>query len=128
LAKTTKANLRWRLPLILIAAIVSGIAGYAIYDSFIVPSPSSVTLIGSVSSATGLKVPELIIFTNLSSGSSYESYVSGGMSGTYAVTLPNGYSYKVTVTWALKGGGGSVDLGTLDLNSREAAITRNWVG
>ena len=126
--KSPQNRPKWLLPFILIAIIISIVGVYVVYNSLITPLPSSVTLTGTVTSANGLKVPELITFISLSSGSKFESYVSGGMSGTYAVTLPNENSYKVTVTWASKGDGGTADLGTLNLNSNEAAFERNWVG
>jgi hypothetical protein len=85
LATPTKTRPKWFVPLILAILLISGLTIYTIYNAVIAPKPSAVTVTGTVTSATGLKVPELIAFTSLNSGSNFESYVSGGVSGTYAV-------------------------------------------
>ena len=59
------------VPLILTAIIVSLLVCYVVYSTLSIPEASLVTLTGTVTSATGSKVPELIASTCVSSGGSF---------------------------------------------------------
>ena len=126
MAKPAKTRPQWLLPLILAIAIVTIVGVYAVYNAAVNPMPDSVTLTGTVSSVNEGNVPEKITFTCLSSRNDFVSNVSGGNIGTYSVVLPNNHSYKVTITW--QGSGITSETATLDLNSHEASLERNWVG
>ncbi len=126
MTKLAKARPQWLLPLILAIVIAAIVGVYAVYNSVVNPMPDSVTLTGTVSSVNGENVAEKITFTCLSSRNDFVSEVSGGNFGTYSITLPNNHSYKVTITW--QGSGTTSETATLDLNSHEASLERNWVG
>jgi hypothetical protein len=110
------------------AVIIAVLAAYFLLTSPGILKPSEVALAGSVTVDAG-DVPEKITFTSTRCGTPYAAAVSGeGNSGEYSVVLPNGYSYNVTIT--LKSGEteGEMDVGTLNLDTFEASVTRNWVG
>jgi hypothetical protein len=50
--------------------------------------------------------------------------------GYYSVTLPNADSYKVAITWKFLKlfKGETADAGTLNLDTYESQIARNWAG
>ena len=88
--------------------------------------PKEVTLTGTVTTTGTGTSPEKITFKSLSDG---QTYVANANGGTYSITLPNSDSYGVTITWKFLGiTGGTADAGTLNLDSTEASITRNWAG
>lgn len=125
MSKPARGRPRWLLPLILSVVIASALGVYAFYDYSVNPMPNSIALTGTVSRVSGENVTK-ITFQCQTSGNDFVSDVLGGNPGTYAVTLPNGHSYKVTIVSGSSGN--SSDVGTLDLYSREASLERNWVG
>ena len=126
MAKSAKMRPNWLLPLILAIAVATPVGVYAIYNSLMNPMPDSVSLTGTISSSDVGYVADKITFTCQSSGNDFVSNVSGGNPGTYAVTLPNGHSYKVSVAW--KSSSNVSDVGILDLYSRESSLERSWFG
>jgi hypothetical protein len=129
MADSKKSRPKWVVATISSAVVIAILVVYFVLTSPGVLKPSEVALAGAVTVGTG-SIPEKITFTNTQCGTTFAAGVSGeGNFGAYSIILPNGYSYNVTIT--LKSGGligEDVDAGTLNLDTFEASITRNWVG
>lgn len=111
------------------------IAVIAIYVVFMTPTkPKEVMVSGAAyMSGTG-KSPEKITFTSMRNGYTYVAFAYDirGVGGSYSISLPNGDSYKVTITWKafdyLPSAGGNADAGTLNLDTSETEFYENWEG
>ena len=93
----------------------------------IIAKPTVVTLTGTVTTTGTGTTPERITFTSYKTGS---TYVAAVYDHSYSIQLPNGETYKVKITYKFLGliTVGEADAGTLDLDSSESSIVRNWVG
>lgn len=92
--------------------------------------PATVTVSGSVTTTGTLTNPEKITFTSETTGNTYVASCSGGMNpASYSISLPNGDTYTVTITWkALGVTGGNANAGTLNLNTFNSNLEENWSG
>jgi len=90
--------------------------------------PKDVTVAGTVTTLGIHTTPEKITFTSLSNKVDYPSDCNVGNPSYYSISVPNGQSYNVTITWKYVGltNGGTVDAGTLNLDETQSSITRNW--
>ena len=122
-----------KLLIAVVIAVIVAVVAVAIYVIVQTPGfvkPKDVTLTGTVTTTGTGTTPEKITFTSMRDGKTYVAAVSGGNPGTYTITLPNGDSYKVTITWKILGllTGGTADAGTLNLDTFETSIEKNWAG
>jgi hypothetical protein len=103
------------------------IAVIAIYFLFMVATkPKEVLVSGTVTTTGTGTSPQMVTFTSMRNG---KTYVANANGGSYSISLPNGDSYSVTITWKFLGiTGGNADAGTLNLDTTETSITRNWAG
>jgi len=126
----SKGRSKWTIPAIIIVVVVAALAIYVIVQTPGFIKPKEVTLTGTVTTTGTGTTPEKITFTSLRDGKTYVAAVSGGNPGTYTITLPNGDSYEVTITWKILGllTGGTADAGTLNLDTFETSIEKNWAG
>jgi len=113
---------RWMIAAISVTVIVVLLGAYAFLTYPGVFRPSEVAVTGTVA-ASGVN-PEKITFTNTGCGTENVATISstGGGSGTYSISLDNGYSYNVSVAWA----GGEAALDVLVLDADEGSIVRDW--
>jgi len=124
--KGTKRNIVAIAIGVIVIVIVAGVALYFIFNTVGIGKPKDVLVVGFVTTARSATTPETITFTSLRNG---ETYVASATGGTYAITLPNGDSYSVTITWESHGvTGGTANAGTLNLDTTQSSITENWVG
>jgi hypothetical protein len=120
---------KWISPTILIVVLITVLTIYFIWSTPGIIKPNEVTLTGTVTTTGTLTTPEKITFTCERSENTFVASVSGGNPGTYTITLPNGNSYKVSITWKFLGAtGGNADAGTLNLDTFETSIVQNWAG
>lgn len=127
----SKGFSKWIIPAVIIGGIVTVLAIYVIIQRPGFIKPKEVTLTGTVTTTGTGTIPEKITFTSMRDGKTYvAAVVGGGNPGTYSITLPNGDSYKVTITWKILGliTGGTADAGTLNLDTFETSIEKNWAG
>ena len=122
-----------KLLIAVVIAVIVAVVAVAIYVIVQTPGfvkPKDVTLTGTVTTTGTGTTPEKITFTSMRDGKTYVAAVSGGNPGTYTITLPNGDSYKVAITWKILGllTGGTADAGTLNLDTFETSIEKNWAG
>jgi hypothetical protein len=111
-----------------IAIIVIGVVAYMALttNSFAPAKPKEVALSGTVTTTGTGTSPEKITFTSEKNGNTYVANANGG---TYSISLPNEDTYKVTITWKVLGiTGGNADAGTLNLDTTEASMVKNWAG
>jgi flagellar basal body-associated protein FliL len=117
---------------VVVIVIIVGVVAYYLYNSVGIGKPSQVTLTGLVTTTGADTRPEKITFTSVTTGYTYVADVSGGGNpANCSITLPNGDSYTVTITWVntIFGSiGGNADAGTLNLNTRQSSITEDWAG
>lgn len=117
---------------VIVIVIIAGIALYYLYNTVGFIKPSEVTLTGTVTTTGANTRPEKITFTSSTTGNTYVATASGGGNpATYTITLPNGDTYTVTITWVntiLGIIGGNANAGTLNLNTFQSSITENWAG
>lgn len=113
---------RWMVAAVSVSVIAILLGVYAFYTSPGMFRPSEVRVTGTVASS-GDDL-ETIVFTNTGCGTEYVANISmvGPGSGTYSVSLRNGYSYNVTLRWA----GGEADLDVLVLESVVGSVARDW--
>ena len=90
--------------------------------------PKDVTVSGTVMTMGIHTTPEKITFTSLSDKEDYTSACNGGNPSSYSISVPNGQSYNITITWKYVRltTGGTADAGTLYLDETQSSITRNW--
>jgi len=127
----SKGRSKWTVPTIIIVIVVVALAIYFIVQTPGFIKPKEVTLTGTVTTTGTGTTPEKITFTSMRDGKTYVAVVvGGGNPGTYTISLPNGDSYKVTITWKILGllTGGTADAGTLNLDTFETSIEKNWAG
>lgn len=126
----SKKHSKWAVPAIIIVVVIIALAIYFIVQTPGFIKPREVTLNGTVTTTGTGTTPEKITFTSMRDGKTYVAAVSGGNPGAYTINLPNGDSYKVTITWKVLGlfTGGTADAGTLNLDTFEASIEKNWAG
>lgn len=88
------------------------------------------TLAGTVTTTGAGTNPEKITFTSMRDSKTYVAAVSGGGNpGTHSIILPNADSYNVTIGWRSYGiFSGDANAGTLNLDTFEKSIERNWAG
>jgi len=88
--------------------------------------PKIVTLTGTVTTTGTGTIPEKITFISYKTGN---TYVAAVYDHSYSIQLPNGETYNVKITYKFLGlvTVGEADAGTLDLDSSEPFIVRNWV-
>jgi len=105
--------------IIVVIEVVTGVPG--------IMKPKVVTLTGTVTTTGTGTTPERITFTSYKTGS---TYVVAVYDHSYSIQLLNGETYKVKITYKFLGlvTVGEADAGTLDLDSSEPSIVRNWVG
>lgn len=110
--------------------IVALVLIYVLSQTPGIGKPKEVTLTGTVTTTGTGTSPERITFTSNRDGRSYVAAVSGGNPGSYTISLPNGDTYAVTITWKFLGliTGGSADAGTLNLDTSEGTLVKNWAG
>jgi hypothetical protein len=130
MSSSSRRNTKW---IILAVAIIIIVVLFAAYIAFIMPridKPKEVTLTGTVTTTGTGTNPEKITFKSMRDEKTYVAGVSGGGNpGTYSIVLPNGDSYKVSITWKFFGiTGGTADAGTLNLDTSATSIERNWAG
>jgi len=130
LSNSGKGPPKWVILILIIVIVVAALAIYAISRMPFTNKPTEVTLTGTVTTTGTGTMPEKITFTSMSDQKTYVAAVSGGGNpGTYGITLPNQDSYKVTITWKFWGiTGGNADAGTLNLDTTDDSIVRNWAG
>jgi len=126
----SRGRSKWIIPAIIIVVVVAALAIYVIVQTPGFIKPKEVTLTGTVTTTGTGTTPEKITFTSMRDGKTYvAAVVGGGNPGTYTITLPNRDSYKVTITWKFLGfTGGTADAGTLNLDTFETSIEKNWAG
>ena len=92
--------------------------------------PKEVTLTGTVTTTGTDAAPQNITFTSLSTQEDYVVICTGGGNPAhYSIILPNGDSYKVTITWkSIELTQGSTDAGTLNLDTGNQELTKDWAG
>ncbi len=112
---------RWAIAAVGVAVVVVLLGAYALYTSPGAFKPSDVTVSGRVTVSGGSL--ERVVFTNTACGTENVAAISsaGGGSGTYSVSLRNGYSYNVSVAWTE----GGADLDVLVLDTREGSVVRD---
>lgn len=123
------------IAIVVLCVVVIGV-GLAVYfasnGGVGIIKPKEVTLTGTVTTTGTGTNPEKITFTSMSNNKDYVAACTGGGNpAPYSITLPNGDSYKVTITWKTLFGlitGGNADAGTLNLDSSQSSITENWAG
>lgn len=115
------------LAIVVIAIIVVGVVVYVALTTSSTPAkPKEVALSGTVTTTGTGTSPEKITFTSEKNGNTYVANANGG---TYSISLPNEDTYKVTITWKVLGiTGGNADAGTLNLDTTEATMVKNWAG
>ena len=118
---------RWVIAAVSTALIVALLAVYAFLTLPGVVKPNEVTITGTVA-ASGVNL-EKITFTNTACGTRNvaDILVSGENSGAYAISLDNGYSYNVSISW---NDSGSLlhesDIGGLVLDTFDRSMVRDW--
>ena len=130
MSETSKRRSKWIVPAIIVGIIVVALAVYVIFGTLGIIKPKDVTLTGTVTTTGTNTYPEKITFTSIRDSKTYVAAVSGGGNpGAYSIILPNGDSYKVSITWKFLGiTFGTGDAGTLNLDTFEKSIERNWAG
>ena len=118
-----KSNIGTTAGVVIIAIII------IIYVITTVPGmakPKAVTLTGTVTTTGTGTTPERIIFISYKTGN---TYVAAVYDHSYSIQLPNDDTYNVKITYKFIDliTVGEVDAGTLDLDSSEPSIVRNWV-
>jgi len=115
--------------IVVIAIVAVGVVAYVILTT--PAKPKEIELSGTVTTTGTATTPEKITFTSIRDNKTYvAACVGGGNPATYSIVIPNGDSYKVTITWKAFGiiTGGDADAGTLNLDETEPAIVKNWAG
>ena len=118
---------RWVIAAISTAFIIALLAVYAFLTTPGGSKPSEVTITGTVT-ASGVNLDK-ITFTNTPCGTKNVADISasGENSGAYAISLDNGYSYNVSISW---NNSGSVmyesEIGKLVLDTFDKSIVRDW--
>jgi hypothetical protein len=120
---------KWIVALVIIIVIIAG-GIYILSQTPGFGKPKEVTLTGTVTTTGTGTTPEKITFTSVRDETIYVAAVTGGNPGTYSISLPNGDSYSVKITWKILGlvTGGDADAGTLNLDTFEESIEKNWAG
>jgi archaellin len=116
------------LAIVAIAIIVVAVVAYVALttNSFAPAKPKEVALSGTVTTTGTGTSPEKITFKSNKKGSTYVANANGG---SYSISLPNEDTYKVTITWKVLGiTGGDADAGTLNLDTTETSMVKNWAG
>jgi hypothetical protein len=93
-----------------------------------VGKPGTVTVSGLVITVRTGTVPQKVTFTSMRNAATYVTNVAGGNPGTYSIDLPNGDSYSVSIAWTFLGIPGNADAGTLNLDTFDKTILKNWQG
>ena len=104
--------------IIIIIYVITTVPGIA--------KPKAVTLTGTITTTGTGTTPERITFISYKTGN---TYVAAVYDRSYSIQLPNGETYNVKITYKFLGlvTVGEADAGTLDLDSSEPFIVRNWV-
>lgn len=119
---------RWLLPAVAAVAVIALLAiycGATATEKEESIKPSRVVLTGLIQ-VTGADIAyEKVNFTSLRDNT---TYVASVVSGVYNISLPNGDSYEVTIIAYFVGypNGRAYAAGTLDLNTNETSLRRDW--
>lgn len=121
---------KWIAAAVIIVIVIAMVSIYILSQTPGIGKPKEVTLTGTVTTTGTGTSPEKITFTCNRDGMTYVTAVYGGNPGTYTISLPNGDSYSVKITWKILGiiTGGDADAGTLNLDTFEESIEKNWSG
>ena len=121
---------KWVAASVVIIVVIAVIAVYVLGQIPGIGKLKEVALTGTVTTTGTGTTPEKITFTCNRDGMIYVTTVSGGNPGTYTISLTNGDSYSVTITWKILGivTGGDADAGTLNLDTSEEILVKNWAG
>jgi len=112
--------------ILIVCIIAFGVILYYSTNGFIgIIYPKDVTISGIVSVAGIGRSPEKITFTSLTNEHTYVQDTAGN---SYSISLPNGDSYSVTITYTILLSTGNTDAGTLNLRTLSSSATYNWSG
>ncbi len=132
LTNTSQTDIKRKIPKWMIATLSSAIiiALLAVYAFLTAPGilkPDEVIITGTIS-ASGIALDK-ITFTNTKCGTKNVANISstGDNSGIYSISLDNGYSYNVSITWnnseTLLN---QKEMGELFLDTFEKTIVKDW--
>jgi len=116
---------------ILIVIIVGVVVYYETNGGIGIIKPKDVTLTGTVTTTGTGTTPVKITFTSIKTNLDYVAACTGGGNpANYNISLPNGDTYKVFITWKFLGvtGGSPADAGTLNLDTYSSSMMQNWAG
>jgi len=120
-------NSRFALAILSSVLIITLLAVYGFLTLPEMLKARTVTVTGTVTASDMTLVK--ITFTNTGCGTEHMANISpsGDNSGVYEISLDNGYSYNVTITWNNGTIVNKAEVGVLLVDTFNASVEKNWI-